>query len=961
MCVLYTSFSFAGSQTPGRSAADPAEERLFSAAKRAFDDGAYNWAIGQFTRLIETYPDTSFKEEAQYLTALGFYNAGEKDQSMKRFEDLLADNSSGTRAVYAKYYICLILFEQNRYSAVLDEALTSLERFSKNEYSQRIRIIMARTFAALGRVEEALLELKKVKGGFQSEAAFERALIHYNTGNYPAAEDLFRSVINSSAEKNIKESSVFFSAKSIFFQKDFRRAETALRAYLIHHQGGSYTDEATFLLEYMPYEAGKHAESAEKLERYVKQNPNSDYIVQAIYFLGRSYEQILQPVLAARWYLEILSKGTDSPYYADSLIRLADIYRNRGDAARRLEMLEKLADQPSEAHREIANKELALFFAESDIDKSEKYFNTLIELVSKQKNKTAEYYHWYSRLLSSLGLTEKAGGLLEKAYAAETDPDKKEAVSLLLADICLQEGRYGCARERYENYLQGKEPLEKKEFVREALAYINYAEKNYPDALAGYASLTSSPDSAVRASAFFFVGEINRLLGKNNLAIRNFNTFLVNFPTDAKAYTARTKLAAVYYTEKRFHEAEKEYDHIIANETELLHRLDALYWKGWCRYQQKDLEGASIQFISVYELDSENKGGKGLESLLLAGKLYYNLEKYREARELYITLINNTPETNAAHLAEAYYEIAVSFLRGKDSVQAEFYFRKLAELFPQNEDIVRDGFLMLAEYYMQEQNFNNALGVYTALAETSKAGKTGTHGEYLFWKGYCHAQIGNSELAAGQYRACLQSGKNNYYYDAMNGLAEILINSPDQKQKDEAITLYTQLSEQNEREDLKKFAQYTLREGKKSAEKEKVMKASTENELKARVSEVTDREAKVLAWFRLGEAALKKGDRNEALKYFRLVTDNSLGEIAGNAQLQIVTILFETGDYLNAYNEGMTYYYHYQNYDIRNEKALYMIGLAAFRSGNTSDAKRFIDQLKKINSRSEYLKKLPNL
>ena len=192
--------------SPGREAVSLNAAQLFEMARKSLETGDRRQAARYFIEVYEKHP---FEEESQAALweAANLYKtfalAGDKDAwetARNLFRYFSTDYPDSPHAQRAYLEIAIA----HHHMKLMREALiyTKLfkERYPDSELIDLADYWKARTLAAIDRTEEAESLLKKLVASADEDVAFDASValgnLYYKIGNYPAALNLYKKIIN---------------------------------------------------------------------------------------------------------------------------------------------------------------------------------------------------------------------------------------------------------------------------------------------------------------------------------------------------------------------------------------------------------------------------------------------------------------------------------------------------------------------------------------------------------------------------------------------------------------------------------------------------------------------------------------------------------------------------------------------------------------------------------------------
>ena len=929
------------------------DETLFELGKRAFNDGAYNFAADRFRKLISEEADSVFVAESRYHLGLSYFYLKEYEKSTQTLNAYINDFPLNERTSFAKYYLIKILFEREKYTACVDESLVLISKEKNQDLLGKLRILLADVYFKLGQASLAISQLEMTKGLAREEAIFKLGKYYYDQTNYVLAEENFKACLKIASSEKIKPTVMYFYAKSLYFQNKFSQASTSFSELHANYPQNEYKEEVDFLISYMPVAKTNFKVAIDSLETYL-QSPRADYYrYQAIFFLGLSYEKIGQPIIALEKY-KLLTDKEENDYKAEALYRTALIYRTLGNVEEMVEVYKTLLNlEVSKPYRQHALEELAFYYLEKSPSQSEIYFNELLKHIS-DKEELLDYYQRYGVSLAKQGRHQEAIKTLELGLSNQSPTSRKNHFMILIGDSFLQLEQATDAEERFRQVLSQKDlKAELKEKAREGLAYSLYLQKKYKESLSLYQELKNAQQGFIREAGYFFSAQLQSLMKAYEEAIKGFEFFIEEFPQSKKRKTAYYRLGRLHYQQKEYKKSARVFEKLLKLNPQGDLMLKSAYWLGWAEYQNNHLE----QAIEYFSLASSTDGMHPyrLEALLICGKIYFRLKNYKKASEAYIAYINeNEPLKKQASVPQAYYELGQCLLKLRDAKQCEILYDRLASQFPQAQELIYSAFISLGEYYEEREEFNSAIGAYKkGLLENVSTEK---HALLLYKLAKCHRALNQKDREIYFYEKIVELGQSSLLWDAKYLLAGLYLKLA---RESDSFLLYQDIIKNSARKDLVAQAKSRVNDHRGKKELLRVREETHPEKLEESLKTLETPAAISIAHFKLAEHHRKQGNSSKAIFYYQKVIQTTKGSLARKSQWQLVTYYFEREAYQEAYNHGMTYFYIYADPSVKSEEALYKIGMAAHQVGAINDAKQLFKELKENYPHSPFIEKIP--
>jgi len=169
-------------------------------------------------RIIEEYPDSDEYEDAFFLQGKSQNEAGNYEKSNEIFFQLLKSKVSRKTKFDARYYIALNYLLSGRYQLASDEATKLLRDEYRENKIARIRLIEARSFMELNKIEDAISILEAIKEdnkrtSLSATASFFLGEIYFHKlKDYSTAIEFYNKVKTEDRDSEYLEKSISQSA-----------------------------------------------------------------------------------------------------------------------------------------------------------------------------------------------------------------------------------------------------------------------------------------------------------------------------------------------------------------------------------------------------------------------------------------------------------------------------------------------------------------------------------------------------------------------------------------------------------------------------------------------------------------------------------------------------------------------------------------------------------------------------
>jgi TolA-binding protein len=637
------------------------EDALFSYAKLTYElsYSPFNETIKAFDRYISLYPNSQRNSEAyKYLTEVFMVTRNYSDaiNSIEKIENKTPDILRAYQRV--TFYHGLEMFNNLAYSQAVDLFDQSLKHSSySSELNARALYWKAEALYRLGDYRNSAgtySRFLETAGAFSlpeyKEAEYNLAYAWFKLENYNQANTHFRNFIN--AHKNQRSERLadaynrlgdyyFLNTQYVLARENYQRA----------------FDMKIFNEDYSLYQIAfcqglEHNQEGKinSLQRLQEGFPDSEFVDDALYELGRAYERLGQTNAAKNNYERIVAEYSESTYYPRALLQMGLMEYNSGNFNEALDnykvVAEKFAGTPEAqaALLGIRNSYVEMNNVDGYVAYTRKLGGGTNVTVSEQDSLT---FAAAERLYMS-GEAQSVDQL--KRYLQQF-PNGSFAVNahFYLAELLYKEGAYSEANTHYT-------------FVAVQPSNV-FSEQ----ALSRASELTFNAGDYTKALDLFY--RLEKVAGSKWNLLKAF-TGQMRSSFELKQYPAAITAA------------EKVMNSEVANE---VWKREAAYVIGKSNYLTGNLDAA---LKPLTEVAGDTKLEKGAEAKYLISEIYYkNNQKKQAENEIMDFISKGTPFQ--FWLGKSFLLLADVYLDRGDDFQAKHTLRSVVENYGADNDGVK--------------------------------------------------------------------------------------------------------------------------------------------------------------------------------------------------------------------------------------------------------------------------------
>jgi TolA-binding protein len=652
------------------------EDALFSYAKLTYElsYSPFNETIKAFDRYITLYPNSQRNSEAyRYLTEVFMVTRNYSDaiSSIEKIENKTSEILRAYQRV--TFFRGLELFNNLAYNQAVDHFNLSLENGSHDrELNARALYWKAEALYRVGEYPasaETYSQFLRTAGAFSlpefKDTEYNLAYAYFKQENFNQASSHFRNYINSQQGQQSEKLADAYNRLGDYY---FSNAEYSLARQNYQKAFDMKTFDTDYSLYQIAFCQGLQHDQQGKinsLQRLQEGFPDSEYVDDALYELGRAYERLGQSSEATRNYRLIVDNYAESAYFPRALLQLGLINYNSGDF-----------NQALTYYKQVAEKFAGTPEAQAALQGIK---NSYVEM------NNVDGYFAYTR---SLG-----GGI--NVTATEQD-----SLTYMAAERLYMSGD-GQASSQLQRYLQ---QFPNGSFATNAhfyLAEILYKEGSFSEANEHYTYVARQPSNIFSEQALSRASELTFNAGSYEEALEFFNRLekvAGSKWNQLKAYTGQMRCN---FQLKRYNEAiaaaEKVKKSDVANDAWI---REANFVLGKSNYVNGN-RNAALEPLKLVAADTKTE--QGAEAKYLVAEILYQQNQKQQAEEEIMDFISKgTPFQ--FWLGKTFLLLADIYLDRGDSFQAKHTLRSVVENYGADNDGVKaEAKRKLAEIEAKEQ------------------------------------------------------------------------------------------------------------------------------------------------------------------------------------------------------------------------------------------------------------------
>lgn len=637
------------------------EDALFSFAKLTYElsYSPFNETINAFDRYITLYPNSQRNSEAyRYLTEVFMVTRNYRDaiNSIEKIEVKSPEILKAYQRV--AFFRGLELFNNLSYNQAIEHFNLSLQNGSYDrELNARALFWKAEALYRTGQYRqsaETYTQFLRTAGAVTlpeyREAEYNLAYAWFKLEDYNQASLHFRNFINAMQGQPAEKLADAYNRLGDYY---FLNMEYSLAKQNYQAAFDMQIFDADYALYQIAFCQGLQHDQQGKinsLQRLQDNFPDSEFVDDALYELGRAYERLGRSAEASRNYRGIIDNHSESTYYPRALLQLGLISFNGGDFGQALTHYKQVAEN----FRGTPEAQAALLGIR----------NCYVEM------NNVDGYVAYTR---SLG-----GG-------ASVSVSEQDSLSYSAAERLYMAGDAQAATQ-LQRYLQ---QFPNGSFITNAsfyLAELLYKDGKFSQANEHYTYVARQPSNIFSEQALSRASELTFNAGNYEQALEFFDRLeriAGNRWNLLKSYTGqmRCNFQLKKYTEA-IQAAEKVRKSEVANEAWI---NEANFVAGKSHYLNGN-QNAALEPLKAVAADTKLE--QGAEAKFLVSEIYYKQNKKKEAEDEIMDFISKgTPFQ--FWLGKAFLLLSDVYQDRGDAFQAKHTLRSVVENYGADNDGVK--------------------------------------------------------------------------------------------------------------------------------------------------------------------------------------------------------------------------------------------------------------------------------
>ncbi len=309
------------------AAQQKSESDDFSYALKLYNEKFYDLAAQQFTRYVNNYPSGDKRPEAGYYAGMSLYQLNEFDAARVEFQAVAVDYPDNNRAADSWFMIgeCYERTEQPKEAANAYEMVKIL--LPQHQLAPESILRAGRIYQKIGTYEKAdqlynLIQNRYLESSTYFPAILAQGVLNIEKGNYAAAGEKLRKVIDSAKEESLRAEAYYHLAEMNHKQGFLNLAEGYYQEIIQKYSKSKFFTQASLAYASILIQKNDYTNARNILNNALKTSTTSELKRIMQERLGDTYYMSNQHALALAQYQESAIEPTD-PWYVIRKLKAA--------------------------------------------------------------------------------------------------------------------------------------------------------------------------------------------------------------------------------------------------------------------------------------------------------------------------------------------------------------------------------------------------------------------------------------------------------------------------------------------------------------------------------------------------------------------------------------------------------------------------------------------------------------
>jgi TolA-binding protein len=378
-------------------------------------------AIATFRTLIGDFPESDWKEEAQYNLGYLYFLSENYDQAIAAYETLIRNYPRDPLAAKSQYGIGDALYNAGRLDDAVDAYEKVLNTYPSSPFASDAAAGIQVALIALDDEQRAAaivdaFTAQNPSSPLADELRFRQAEVKFQTGRTDEALADFQRFVRESQNLQLLPDAYFYIGSILVDRRNPAEAESYFQQIVSRYPDSPRRPEASLRLGQIYLDQGRHQEALDLYRALEQSRPNDPALLaQARYGQARALMNLGRLGEAERTLTDLTNANTNRAQTGPALLGLARVYEASGRSLEAIQLYRQVVeDSPDETGAEALYRLGDLLIRQGQARAAVEELGRMPVLFSGYSNWLAEGYLAQARAFASMGQRGDAAQMYDR-------------------------------------------------------------------------------------------------------------------------------------------------------------------------------------------------------------------------------------------------------------------------------------------------------------------------------------------------------------------------------------------------------------------------------------------------------------------------------------------------------------------------------------------------------------------
>jgi TolA-binding protein len=631
----------------------------------------YKDALAYFIKTTET-DDDSLAQNAMYQMGDCYIKLMQKQKALNAFKKASKLNFDETIEEDALFNYAKLCYElsYNPYSEAIKALKKYIKQYPETDRADETYTYLVNAFITTQNYDEALLAIESIKTltpdlklSYQKAACY-LGISQFNNGDYDKAISSFGKSLKYNFDKNIKATTIYWSAEAYYRNKKYNNAIEVYKDYITEPGaiGKPELGEANYNIGYAYYNLKDYDNSNLWFRKFITFKPDADAkkINDAYNRIGDGYFMQRNFASASDYYAQSYKMKLVDADYALYQKALADGVQKK-HASKITDLQTFVKEYPKSSYIQKAKFELAQTYLLNN--QNDQALNGFLNFIDEYPNS-----RYINTCLSNIGLIyynrkedDKALNYFNKLITRDRkSPEANEAITIVKS-IYQAKGDVD-EMETYLSSVGEAIPQASLDTITYEVGKNHYLEQNYNAAVTDFAKyIQKFPNGVFITEAYFYKAECDYSAARIDDALNGY-TFVISKNKNQFTEKSLVRATNILYQKQYYAQATDYYKQLEQVAENSKNRDNAIIGLMRCNYLLKKYAETidySNKVLAIEKVSNELKN----EAHFNIAQSLYALKEYDDASAEFRVVANSTK--NELGTQSTYYIALIQYNKGE--------------------------------------------------------------------------------------------------------------------------------------------------------------------------------------------------------------------------------------------------------------------------------------------------------